>query len=1100
MVWHVTALILALAQSKPADKATSEPASQPERGAANPSRVVWVATLRAAQAQALEQRRPILARAGATWCVWCRKLDGQIEQASVQAELARWTLVYVDVDKSAEDARTLGIGPIPALRILTATGRIVASQDGYLTGPEFIAWLKKNYDSAAASSDPLLQSTDKPDAAGVEKLVRALEQRDAVLREAAIRRLAPYPDIAAAAVVKAIAVGPLAVRLSALELLREWDAPVEAIDPWQPATITEQRIKALHEWAAAPHATDAAPGSLTVDQLASARDEIERMLAATSDVQAVAIRERLTRLGKALSPDVYERLNHVTEDRDRERLTALRYRLVACDALALNWPGGLERLSATRAQTRHQAATELAKRATPQDAPLLLELFSDPDGLVREISLRALHAVGENASDALIKLLADPEPNVRAAVLKQLAEKPSAKLVKPISTYVAKEGDPDLVVHAVRVLKAIQGKAALKALEPLLSHQSWRVRAESAEAIGDALKRSYELQADDKADLYATLIKLLNDADGFVVGRAVVALHDTDLIAAVEPLEKAAESHPELAADVIAILSGKAMATKSADFLRKSCRHQNDAVRAAAIMGLCTAGLGSIDAEIRAGLDDGSKRVRMAAAGGLLKTMEARRPKEEGGEDADDDSDGGLISSIFSSRSTRKKSPSTQSQPAEENDWLAKFRRGSGRPGWMASTKPLLEKMLQANDAEERIAAAVPLCGLGEDDKAIPVMLAAVRKDSGMVGQVAKALPMLPQRAIDVIGSDANLAAEAAAALAWLPWDKREAFFNELMGLRPASHVQGTLIRELSRIPDLRAAQLLWDLAGSDQVSEELLQGIHYGLHQLYLGGQYYSSPESPGPTQKRLIKDAKKMIKQGGDVRQLVALTLLAGVSIEDADKAATPIFEDASRSEAIRKDALQIMLLCRKRGDAQKAAVAAIGSPVWEFKKLGLRYLARGGQSLWQIRDSIYVTTNNPDNYRSDFNASERGKLPKVPPGLTADLLRPMLKDRDPEIAACAAYYAALLQDPSGLGLLLKYWREHARDDEAVTTMVYTAIAAIGDDSNTPVLDEIYHHFTAGDYRISQFYWTIRGMNGPQILKLRKQIRAEVGMDRLR
>src|SRR5206468_439406 len=110
----------------------------------------------------------------------------------------------------------------------------------------------------------------------------------------------------------------------------------------------------------------------------------------------------------------------------------------------------------------HRAVDELAGLASTGEDGLWLELFSDPDPLVRESALRGLAATGAaDASGALIGLLDDPEPNVRAAVLKQLAEHPSAGVVPRLAEYVAREGDPDLVVHAVRVLREVGDKKAL---------------------------------------------------------------------------------------------------------------------------------------------------------------------------------------------------------------------------------------------------------------------------------------------------------------------------------------------------------------------------------------------------------------------------------------------------------------------------------------------------------------------------------------------------------------------------------------------------------------------------------------------------------------
>ncbi len=114
-----------------------------------------------------------------------------------------------------------------------------------------------------------------------------------------------------------------------------------------------------------------------------------------------------------------------------------------------------------------------------------MELFADPDPLVREISLRGLqHIGGKEANAALVKLLADPEPNVRAAVLKQLEETPDAAMVPAVVKYLKEEKDPDLIVHGICFLRATKGNEALQCLMSLLKHPSWQVRAEAAAGIG----------------------------------------------------------------------------------------------------------------------------------------------------------------------------------------------------------------------------------------------------------------------------------------------------------------------------------------------------------------------------------------------------------------------------------------------------------------------------------------------------------------------------------------------------------------------------------------------------------------------------------------
>ncbi len=199
----------------------------------------------------------------------------------------------------------------------------------------------------------------------------------------------------------------------------------------------------------------------------------------------------MARLGAALLPEVYAQLKNAATDQDRRRLMALRYRLVADDALVLSWPGGIDRLADRDPRRRRKAAEELAERASAADQSLLLELFADPDPLVREVSLRGLQNIGGPEADAvLVRLLDDPDLNVRAAVLKQLEAHPSPAMTPAIVKYLKTEKDPDLIGHGIRVLQADKGAAGVKCLISLLKHDSWQVRAEAATVLGKAVGRS----------------------------------------------------------------------------------------------------------------------------------------------------------------------------------------------------------------------------------------------------------------------------------------------------------------------------------------------------------------------------------------------------------------------------------------------------------------------------------------------------------------------------------------------------------------------------------------------------------------------------------
>jgi hypothetical protein len=108
----------------------------------------------------------------------------------------------------------------------------------------------------------------------------------------------------------------------------------------------------------------------------------------------------------------------------------------------------------------------------------------------------------------------------------------------------------------------------------------------------------------------------------------------------------------------------------------------------------------------------------------------------------------------------------------------------------------------------------------------------------------------------------------------------------------------------------------------------------------------------------------------------------------------------------------------------------------------------------------------------------------------------VKPLLEDKDPEIAARAGYLLALLGEADGMDALVNYWRAHEADSNA-QRLVYRAAAALNDEKYVPVLREISGKID--ENQVSDFYWTIRGMSGSEILKLRKDIRDKVGMSRL-
>jgi HEAT repeat protein len=895
-----------------------------------------------------------------------------------------------------------------------------------------------------------LVADDAPDAVAVQRLVEALRAPDAVAREAAIRRLLPHPGLAAGPVAEAFAAGNLQSRLEALELLRAWHAPLAGLDPWRPETLTAPRLRDLRRWAADP-GKGTAPVELSAEQRAEARGEITRMLRAT-DAEAAAVRERLARHGRPLLPEVAEQLRNATTDQARERLTALRYRLVCPGALALTWPGGLERLAATNAAVRHQAAQELAGRAGAAEEPLLLELFASPDPLVRETALRALQEVaGPRATAALTGLLHDPEPNVRAAVLKQLAEQPSPGMAKAVAEYVAGEKDPDLLVHAVRALREAKADVAVECLKGLLTHKSWRVRAEAAEGLVKIMGAGSNRETN--ADICVALLKLLEDPDGFVVSRAVPGLGRSDLPAAVEPLVRAARKDPELAVEVIrALSSSSSMRPKALPHLRAFCTHPDPDVRAAAVAAVSQDPSDPGAEQLRAALQDRSGKVRRAAAQALFRYLNILRSSQ-----------------------------GTRGVPEDPDTWLEHFGAGKGRSEWLTALLPLVRPLLDAQDPEERLDGALVLLALAQDEQALPLLLAA-----------AKAQP--------------SLQAKAAEALPWVPWPQRLGLFNALLALRPAHDALAEILREMSAVRDARAIPRFWELAAGDQVTEDSAGPLLEGLLRMYFGDGLNSRANGvlqvAAADRKEAAAAARPRAEAGSVLQRLIALGVLATASPEDAVAAAGKLMTDPRVGADVHRDAFQALLLCQAAPERCRSAIDALAHPEPGVREVAVEVLARGTDSFGGLRGgrlSLYPLEVSGGEEGLRVNRSV--VVPTAPRELRPEMVRPLLRDPNPRIAACAGYLLALLGEPEGLGPLLKQWRAQSRKDDEWTELVYRAVATLGDDSRVPILEEIYRAYLREQpYRLRDFYWTIRIMEGPNALRLRKQIRQDVGMDALR
>ena len=467
----------------------------------------------------------------------------------------------------------------------------------------------------------------------------------------------------------------------------------------------------------------------------------------------------------------------------------------------------------------------------------------------------------------------------------------------------------------------------------LLKHPSWQVRAEAAVGIG---KLNEGLNSESpttlQVDAYVALLQLLDDSDAFVVAKAVEGLSHADLAVAVAPLVKVAGQHPDLAAEVLAMLSGQGnMSQKAIPHLRKFCKHPQPRVRAAAVAALATAAPNDAVEELAAALGDKASEVRLVATSSLFERFDMLRRTAI--QEALRGSPGELAVAAlagvdkpamsFRLRLAGDLTPATESKAhgiqrtdgkgksggaakAEEelnlqDQWLQQCYAGRGRPKWTAQMAAPLEKLLQKGDAKDRIAAALVLVPLGKAAAAGPVLRETARANPDLMDQ-------------------------ARQVLSWLPWEQRLKMFQDLYAMAASGEARARLIGALSEVPDRRMAGPAWELLSRAKLTTEEAQraeaGVVDGVSRqplLFVRSKLAGRP--PG-----LARAAKPRTSAGSDWQRLVALTLLANAAPDEAAQCAAGLAGDPKLSASLRIEAFDIQFLLQSDEQARKTAAAAL------------------------------------------------------------------------------------------------------------------------------------------------------------------------------
>ena len=643
----------------------------------------WSTSLKDAAKKSAISGKPVLVKFEADWCGPCKKLNEEFKKPAFEEISKSVILVRIDIDRQSDVADDYDITSIPHVMLIDGNEEIVAEKIGFAEVDKWVSWTKESIKGTEFEMPDVLQSTDPPTRTEIVELIETLGSRDPALRQITMERLVAFPSKTRGQLIESLGEkGKLARKISAIEILQRWQAPVDGLDPWTKTSFTPERLKLLDQWNQTPiEELEQSLAELKQSDLESAKEEIAQLLQSNNPRANLA---RLTRYGSGLLPTVYEKIKLANTDEEKFRLTSLRYWLTASNELRLGWASGLIQLASPDLDSRRSAVQGLINRATLPDQALLLELFADSDPLVRELSLKGLQQIGaKETNETMARLLNDPEANVRAAVLKQFAESEnrSAKTINVVAKYLETETDADLIVHALRFLRESSSDEAVKAVLRFTDHESWQVRAEVAEALG-------EIDADDLSlDMVVlrgeAVTKLLDDPDGFVVSRAIQSLPSRKNKKLLEDLTNIAIRKPELASDIAASISESANrysydddAASAAPFFRKFLENEEAEIRLAGVDGITQNYAKTwTDPELSKLLKDSDSDVRIASMKAFLKRLESYRTfTEDVGSRAQAQSitprrsSGGLLGMFFGGSGRSRSSKTIPAAPAASQE------------------------------------------------------------------------------------------------------------------------------------------------------------------------------------------------------------------------------------------------------------------------------------------------------------------------------------------------------------------------------------------------------------------------------------------------
>src|SRR5438876_1326041 len=238
------------------------PFASPVRAADPPAaKPTFHSSLKVASEAAAADQSLVLLVFSAEWCVPCKAMKKNTFAAKEFLDGGGALRVTdVDIDANEKMASSFTVSAVPTLVLLTADGKIVSRQSGYLDAAGLMKWVDEGRARAKAGQwegtapgsklDALIAKSagDGLDTNDFGRLVAMLGEPDPGERAGVAKLLLAQREQALPTLIAALGNPYLGVRIGAGDLLLRLAPDVTPIDPWQSPAELSNTVASLRKW------------------------------------------------------------------------------------------------------------------------------------------------------------------------------------------------------------------------------------------------------------------------------------------------------------------------------------------------------------------------------------------------------------------------------------------------------------------------------------------------------------------------------------------------------------------------------------------------------------------------------------------------------------------------------------------------------------------------------------------------------------------------------------------------------------------------------------------------------------------------------------